>query len=538
MKTSLSLSLIPALLICAATAEEFPVTPKIDSVGLFKNGLCVVHASFEAKSPGTFVWSDPPRCVHGTFLVDASGPITLSSGMRIIEESVELTKPTGVLQTDLGGQDVKIRLRASPAGGEAEIVGRVWNLPEVPPERKWNNALAGESYELRDGNAIHISPPSNYLVVESEKKRIYVDISQIASIEVAGSAPARKRSVEKPVMFFNTDKAGVIRVSYLTRGAAWVPSYRVDLSDAKSLKVSQSALIRNELTPWKGVTVQVISGFPNVRFGHVDSPLWPNATLAGFFSQIAREPRSGGAATQQVAYNSARFAEAAVPEFPVDGSQGEDLHFEGIGTRDLAPGETLSLEVASGTADYERVVEWTAPDTRGEYGQYVRNDSRRDDDEQTWDAVLFQNPLKFPMTTAAATITERGEFRGQSMSQWTNPGQRACLKITRALSVQADRQEVEDDGKREQIVIGGSNYYRATVKGTITMRNYRPQPAVMLAKAQFSGELLKADDNPGNTLRKEGVFSINPRHELEWKLTLAAGAEKSLTYRYTVLVRN
>ena len=70
------------------------------------------------------------------------------------------------------------------------------------------------------------------------------------------------------------------------------------------------------------------------------------------------------------------------------------------------------------------------------------------------------------------------------------------------------------------------------------MRNFRSQPAVILSRAQFSGDLVAADENPSDTLRREGVFSINPRHELEWKFTLAAGAEKVLNFKYSVLVRN
>ena len=69
------------------------------------------------------------------------------------------------------------------------------------------------------------------------------------------------------------------------------------------------------------------------------------------------------------------------------------------------------------------------------------------------------------------------------------------------------------------------------------MHNYRSQPAVMLTRAQFSGNLVSADENPGDTTRTEGVFNVNARHELEWKLTLAPGAEKKLNYRYSVLVR-
>jgi hypothetical protein len=541
VKTSTLLRFIPALLAADSLAQETPVTPTIESVGLFKNGLSVVRASFEAKSPGAYIWMDPPRCVHGTFLVESESDLSLRSGSRIVEEKAERDQPTGVLQTDLAGQTVRVRMRI-PQSGEAEITGRVWQMPALPPSPKqWSTAIAGEGYELNRGiSGAMPTPPvttGNYLVIEAEQKRVYVDIGQIASVEVMGAAPDRKRLVDKPVMIFNAAKAGIVRISYLTRGASWVPSYHVDLSDPKTLRLKQSALVRNELQPWKNAELQLISGFPNVRFGHVDSPLWPGTTLTNFFSQIARNPNvAGGAATQQIAYNS-RAVEAVIPEMPADGSQSEDLHFESIGPRDLVPGETLSMEVANGSAPYERVVEWTSPDNRTEYGHYQRNE-RQTENEEAWDAILFQNPLKFPMTTAAATVTEKGQFRGQTMSQWTNPGQRACLQITKALSVQVDRQEIEEPGKRESIAIGGYTYYRATVKGTLTMRNYRAQPTIMLSRARFSGDLVSADEKPADTLRKDGVFSINPRHELEWKLNLAAGEEKVLKFNYSVLVRN
>ncbi len=118
-----------------------------------------------------------------------------------------------------------------------------------------------------------------------------------------------------------------------------------------------------------------------------------------------------------------------------------------------------------------------------------------------------------------------------------NPGQRSCLHITKALSVQADHTEIEEAGKREtEVWIGGRRFYRATVKAEARVRNYRSAPLTLLIKAQFSGELIEADEKPADTLRREGVFSVNPQHELEWKLTLAGDSEKKVTYRYTVLV--
>ena len=52
-----------------AAAEETVVTPAIESVGLFKNGLAVVRATFPVKGPGSYRWDKVPRVVHGSFWV-------------------------------------------------------------------------------------------------------------------------------------------------------------------------------------------------------------------------------------------------------------------------------------------------------------------------------------------------------------------------------------------------------------------------------------------------------------------------------------
>jgi hypothetical protein len=322
-----------------------------------------------------------------------------------------------------------------------------------------------------------------------------------------------------------------------------VPAYFVDLNNGKSLRIRQTAVIKNELMPLAGVDLSLISGFPNVEFGHVDSPLWQGSSLASFFQQISRKPGLGSAGimgNQAVIYNRASEVEtgAPIPEISEPGATSQDLHFESIGKRTLAAGDALALEVATGEAPYERVVEWKIADKRDAWGQYLsRNRGDAEEPPDVWDSVIFQNPLKFPMTTASATIREDGQFRGQSQSNWTNPGQRSCLHVTKALSLQTDHTEIEEPGKREnEIWMGGRRYYRAMVKAEARVRNFRNSPVTLLMKAQFSGTLIEAEEGPGDTLRRDGVISVNPRHELEWKLSLAPDTEKKIVYRYSVLV--
>ncbi len=533
---------------CAAFAEETPVKPQIDSVGLFKNGLCVVKCSFTADRAGDFVWEEPPRVVHGTFLVESEGAVIIRSTMRKVE-AADAALPTGNLQADLAGAEVKLTLKDEETKLGGTVNGKVWTMPEATPKpRVWNSAdpvASGYARNLYTGSVTPepVATTGGFLVLEGDQgARDYIALGRIGRVEIVRPGVPRKRPEEKAAMIFTVAKPGPVNISYLTRGASWVPAYFVDLTDAKKLRIRQTAVVKNELMPLAGAELMLISGYPNVEFGHVDSPLWQGGSLAAFFQQISNKPGShaGSMSQQSMMANSYSAADlgAPLPAGDEPGATSQDLHFESIGKRSLERGDALSLEVAAGETAYERVVEWMIADKRDAYGNYLHaSRSEPEEAEGAWDSVMFQNPLKFPTTTASATIRQDGQFRGQSQSNWTNPGQRSCLHITKALSLQTDHTEIEESGKREnEVWIGGRRYYRTTVKAEASARNFRNAPVTLLMKAQFSGALLEAEEKPGDTLRREGVFSVNPRHELEWKLTLPAGAEKKVTYRYTVLV--
>ena len=174
-------------------------------------------------------------------------------------------------------------------------------------------------------------------------------------------------------------------------------------------------------------------------------------------------------------------------------------------------------------------------DANGRYRRNNGNEQARED--EAWDAVRFVNPFKFPMTTGAALVVEAGKFRGQCLSQWVNPGQRTSLRITKALSVRTESSELEEEGQREIVWIGGIDYQRTKVKGRLALQNFRGKELTLTIRCEFSGELLEADASPEKSLRTEGVASDNPRRQLDWTVKLPPGQEKVLTYRYQVLVR-
>src|SRR5205823_4360968 len=155
------------------------------------------------------------------------------------------------------------------------------------------------------------------------------------------------------------------------------------------------------------------------------------------------------------------------------------LHFQLIGKRTLAEGETLALTVAKGRADYERIVEWQVADTRDDSGRYSSRRGEATPSDDAWDALKFKNPLSFPMTTGPATVTAGGQFNGQRTSYWVNAGEETLLRVGKALSVRTRATEHEqvnkDGGGRDVIWIGGRQYRRATVEGELAIANHRKE---------------------------------------------------------------
>ena len=127
----------------------------------------------------------------------------------------------------------------------------------------------------------------------------------------------------------------------------------------------------------------------------------------------------------KTAYRSKAVMPLPQPEF---GAPAKDLHYESIGTHSLLEGDSLSLQVASAETSCERIVEWWIPAYRDDRGRLQHRNQLKEENEP-WDAIQFKNPLKFPMTTAAASILENERFLGQSMATWAAPGHQTSIQI-------------------------------------------------------------------------------------------------------------
>ncbi len=518
-----------------ARAEETPVTSKIVAVGLFKNGLAVVRREATLGKAGVYILDDVPDPVHGTYWVESAAAVETLVRVREVEVPATEAAP-GPLQGDLAGKEVTVYFKD---GKLPPVSGTVLKLKAEKDGDAYANLIAPAD---RAGA---------YLIVQSGKGRCYILPSEVAYVEARDPGQmVRRRKARLVLTLGATDKESTkVSISYLARGIAWAPAYKVDITDPKTLTLEQQAVIRNELTGLEGAELQLISGFPSVQFRDVTSPLSARTTWAAFFQQLNQldGPPQNLYAANGVVYQQAVLANNTLsgPALPTAATAGEgvDLHYQSVGKRTLAAGDSLSLAVAKGRSAYERIVEWLVPDARDEWGRNLEGRGRGDDgDDSPWDALRFRNPLPFPMTTGPAMVTAGGNFNGQRTAYWANPGEETVVRIGKALSVRTRSLEHEEqknpgDG-RDLVWIGGRQFRRALVEGEIAMGNHRAEEVRLVVRRRFSGELLDADGRPKASLREEGVYSVNRRNELLWTLSLKPGEERVLKYRYAVLVAN
>ncbi len=538
----LPVALLIAAMAAVAAAEEKPLTSKITSVGLFKNGLAVVQRTATVPGSGTYRIEDVPNPVHGTFWIESDAKVATRLTRRVVE--VPAAESAGSdFQEELAGKKVTVHFAD---GKTPPASGTVVALAPARGDAAWSRNYQQPRYGYdRWGRP---QQPGRMLVLETDQGRCYVDSSRIAYLQATGAGKTVRKRM--PVLLLAVEavkeKPATISISYLAKGMAWAPSYRVDISDPNTLVLQQKAVVKNELDSIENARVRLISGFPSVQFANVTSPLSLETTWTQFFQQLNQRSSPSHAIasnmiTQQVAFNNDAPG-SGIDLSAIPTGEGVDLHYQDIGRQTLDEGDSLALETASARADYERIVEWIVPDTRQANGRYIAEHQRNSDPDKyqdtAWDAVRFRNPLEFPMTTAPAMIVCGDRFNGQRLSYWVNPGEQTTMHVTKALSVRTRSVEQEVKGEREILYVGGYEYRKTTVEGELRANNHRKEAVKLVIRRRFSGDLVSADQKPECTLLEEGVYSVNKRNQLAWSLDLEPGKEVKLVYRYTVLVRH
>jgi hypothetical protein len=545
--TPIVLLLLMASHLLAADIPATSVQTRLDRVALFKNGLgffsrsAQLHAGQMQALVGPFA-----APVHGTFWVSAPASAGLGS---VVARQVNVKGET-VQARDLGDL-----LRAN-VGKEVTV----WTSEEAAPIRGTILSFApdrpfviplGEAYRLGAtgdrGNSVIPWGRGEYVLIKTADGVVGINAYTVARLNFLGGEVGHTFQTDTPgaelTVSLRSPKAGdALGVSYLAKGLTWAPSYLIDITDPKMARLSASAVIVNEAEDLIDTHVDLITGFPNLQFADVISPMGKKTDLAAFLQQlIGQGPRpTAEVMMQRVTSNTLRADawERRGPDYgaPMPGAAVEDLFFYPLERVTLKAGDTGYYPLFSLSVPYTHVYQWSIADYVSQSDYYARP-QQPEAREVVWHSVRLTNTSKLPWTTAPAETTAEGQVLGQDTLDYTPAQAEVTVKITQAVSVKAEQNEIETEREREALRMYGDFFDRVTLQGTLRVTNYKDEAIGVEIEKTLSGEVKLSVPAAKVTTLAAGLARMNPTRKLTWRVGLKPGQTQEITYTYQALIR-
>ena len=260
----------------AAFAGDEGAKPRVQRLTLFKNGLGFIVSIVTLPEGDRSVRIGPlPLPSFGTFWVGYPEEVKVKSLLTSMED-VEWNVPAqtvGQLVEANAGRHVTVHT------ADRDFEGTV-----LPPALPAGSPLAPDPYVMSprapDPYPSYVRPfnQAGLLSLKTDKGIVVLDPGSVLRAEFADhdpvmTVPYRTKSPSLRIELEKPAGGEKVTVSCLAHGITWVPAYLIDLSDPKTARFSAHAEIMNEIADFENVSVQLVTGFPNLRFAEIQSPV-------------------------------------------------------------------------------------------------------------------------------------------------------------------------------------------------------------------------------------------------------------------------
>ena len=531
------------------------VQTHLKRVALFKNGLgFFVREGILSADTNVILLGPFAAPSHGTFWVSCPAHAQLKSvTARQISVSEE-TRAVTVAELLRANVGKKATLYTS-TDPESAITGEIIAFaPNRTPEPPVPYAMGQPS----DMSRLLPQGPGQFLLLQTDDGVRALDPYRVWSVQFADAEIDRNftrdsQRIELEASLTSPNPGDWFSVSYLAKGITWAPSYLVDISDPKQARLTAKALIINEAEDLEAAHVDLITGFPNLQFADILSPVSSKEGLAAFLQSLSqgRSAMAGATVMSNVMTQRAEFAwggrgaggPAASQPVPTYGAAAagqvaEDLFLYPLENVKLAKRETAYYPLFTESVPYTEFYHWEIPDYVTEEDRYgQRGREERDKPEEVWHSLRLTNTTELPWTTAPAQLMKDGSIIGQDTLNYTPPKAKATVKITQAVSVKTEQTEVETDRERDAVQLYGYHYDRVTIEGTLSVTNFKDEKISLEITKTLSGDVESATPKAKDVTLARGLARMNPTHLLTWTLDLKPGDHREITYTYQALIR-
>jgi len=525
---------------------------KLQQVALFKNGLgFFVSQAAVPTGKESFYVVPLAAASHGTFWVAYPQTVKLKR-LAVKETQVEeLTEAITVAELLKANVGKKARLYF-PDPDEPAVEGRISYFAldrQMPkPQPYVPGGAAGVIMNRRA-----VDQRSQLVIINTANGQVGINPDVIRRVDFPNEEPATAFAEKKDSMQLDVELAGRadgqnLLVSYLAKGVTWAPSYVVDISTDDKAQISAKAAVINEVCDFDGVTLQLVTGFPNLQFADIVSPLALKENLGQFLQSLIRgesERTRDAAVMYNVAVQSMAWSRRpqnrVMPSYGAGeaGKVSEDLFFYPLEKVRLAKGQVGYFPLFTETVPYKHIYQWKIPDYVNDEDRYRRrrDDQQRWPEEQVWHSIRLENVTKLPWTTAPAEILKEALILGQDTLKYTPVQGESTVRITQAVSVKADQVEFEVERKRDALRMYGDHFDLITVQGKLSLTNFLPKPITLEITKTVSGQVKSSQPEAEIEKLARGLLRVNTTADLSWTIELEADEHKEIGYTYDVYVR-
>ncbi|MCE5341713.1 MAG: hypothetical protein LLF92_11415 [Planctomycetaceae bacterium] len=520
--------------------SQAAVESKVQQVALFKNGLGFFISQLECPEQKVFTVAQQPAPSLGTFWVSYPDTAKLEgiiSKEVTSEKSTQAINIAELLQANIG-QEVLLFMDGKD---DAPINGVIKYFAENRDPQPLPNACPVQQASL--------------MIVQTETGEVALNPAEVKQVKFTGSDIKRdfgrkEKSVQLEFTMAQNCPGEQLTMSYLAKGITWTPSYIIDITDTDKASVSAKAMIVNEICDLNNVTVQLVTGYPNLKFADIISPIAKKESLLQFMQALAQSENEskamrGISAGNFKMQNMAKYEMSDLAQ-PVDygsmqeGATAEDLFLYPRENVTIAKGQVAYLPLFTESVDYTHIYEWKIPDYVNADEQYYYNNRQQQQQEPVetvWHCLRLENSTQIPWTTASAEITKDGFIVGQDILNYTPSMTNTTLKITQAANVKAEQIELETDRKQDASQLYGYHYDLVTITGKLSIANHQDKAITVEICKTLSGDVKSSEPNASVESLARGLNRMNPVRNLTWMIELAAGESKQLGYIYEVYVR-
>ncbi len=542
----------------AAHSGEAPETDlKPAAVAAFKNGLAFVVKQGDVRlEAGVGNLAPVPNATLGSLWIapnDAGASLDEVVAHRYkVSAQQNLTALADVLLANAG------KVVTVVDNNQKEYTGEIVGFRQA---EKSSVVAAPQNSESFYSNALpvalqpHAQP--EFLLLKSDGKLLALYFHNIARVILPADPVLQQAQEEerKALRFKIKGETGHanLTMGYLEHGLGWTPSYLVSLQDDKTAQITMQAVLVNDAEDLKDTDLFFVVGVPNFAYSNVPSPMALQQSLLEFMQAASRKDdmsaRYSNAITGQMTMGGVigGLDQEAAPSFAtttqeLQGAQEEDLFLYSRKNVTLARGERATYNVFSETVNYEHIYEWNLEDQPrvdgfGNAQNNVNSGSDRGTKDNIWHALRLKNTTKFPWTSAPTMVISGTKPLSQDTVPYTPKGATSSLKLTVATDIRASHEENEVERQKDLQRRRNYNYDQVTVEGTLTIKNYKSKEVRLSIADRVRGTVESQTDDGKAAKLAEAIAVDNPLSRLTWEVTLKAGEEKIIKYRYKVWLR-